>query len=57
MLKGSVSPADKSLKIPAREARSERKILLPHSTFTVIPLIIELIPSIRLFTDSSNYAT
>ncbi len=43
MLKGPVSPTDKSLKRPAREAKSGRKILLPHSTFAVIPLIIELI--------------
>jgi len=38
-----VSPADKLLKIPARETRSRRKILLSPNTFAVIPLIIELI--------------
>jgi len=32
------------LKRPTREAKSGRKILLPHSAFAVIPLITELIP-------------
>jgi len=32
------------LKRPAREAKSGRKIILPHSTFAVISLITELIP-------------
>ncbi|OQX66171.1 MAG: hypothetical protein B5M55_00830, partial [Desulfococcus sp. 4484_242] len=43
-----VSPADKSLKRPARRPGAEEKQFCPGITFTAIPLRIELI---RIFQD------
>ncbi|MCD6305674.1 MAG: hypothetical protein J7M32_05220, partial [Deltaproteobacteria bacterium] len=39
-----VSPADKSLKRPARRPGAEEKSSSPGGTFTVLPLNIELLP-------------
>jgi len=38
-----VSPADKSLKRPARRPGAEEKFFCPGTRFAVIPLIIEVI--------------
>ncbi len=40
MRRGQVSPADKSLKRPARETRSRRKTLLPLFRFPYYPYVI-----------------
>jgi len=43
MPKGQVSPADKSLKRPARRPGAEEKFFCPGTRLAVIPLIIEVI--------------
>jgi len=51
MRRGQASHADKSLKRPAREARSGRKALLPRrlvAEATMLPLNIELLPFLFL---------
>ena len=59
MRRGQNSPVDKSPKIPAREARSGRKALLPRALVsdpTALPLTIELIRSLQLTVDQDILA-
>ena len=54
MPKGQVSPADKSLKRPARRPGAEEKFFCPGTRFAVIPLIIEVIHlKIKLIADQT----